>query len=82
MHERSSRAWWTRLDAHELWRDVLFRTAMFSLDIVFWVSKIRQRVRALLGLTNGGFEDELERSVRGFAKSAFGVEVGPGAFEG
>jgi aarF domain-containing kinase len=82
MHERSSRAWWTRLDAHELWRDILFRTAMFSLDIVFWVSKIRQRVRALLGLTNGGFEDELERSVRGFARSAFGVEVGPGAFEG
>ncbi|KAG1782084.1 ABC1 family-domain-containing protein [Suillus placidus] len=81
-HERSSYAWWTRLDARELWRDVLFRTAMFSLDIVFWVSKIRQRVRALLGLTNGGFEDELERSVRGFARSTFGVEVGPGAFEG
>lgn len=81
-HERSSRAWWARLDARELWRDLLFRSAMFSLDVVFWVSKIRQRVRALLGLTNGGFEDELERSVRGFAKSTFGVEVGPGAFEG
>lgn len=81
-HERSSLAWWRRFDAHEFWRDLLFRTAMFSLDVVFWVSKIRQRVRALLGLTNGGFEDELERSVRGFARSAFGVEVGPGAFEG
>ncbi|KAG2049375.1 atypical/ABC1/ABC1-B protein kinase [Suillus hirtellus] len=81
-HERSARGWWAHLDARELWRDILFRTAMFSLDIVFWVSKIRQRVRALLGLTNGGFEDELERSVRGFAKSTFGVEVGPGAFEG
>ncbi|KAG1734597.1 ABC1 family-domain-containing protein [Suillus lakei] len=81
-HERSSRAWWAHLDARELWRDVLFRAGMFSLDVVFWVSKIRQRVRALLGLANGGFEDELERSVRGFAKSAFGVEVGPEAFEG
>lgn len=81
-HERSSRAWYARLDTRELWRDVLFRTAMFSLDVVFWVSKIRQRVRALLGLMNGGFEDELERSVRGFARSTFGVEVGPGAFEG
>ncbi|KAG2135581.1 ABC1 family-domain-containing protein [Suillus cothurnatus] len=81
-HERSSQAWWVRFDTRELWRDLLFRTAMFSLDVVFWVSKIRQRVRALLGLTNGGFEDELERSVRGFARSTFGVEVGPGAFEG
>ncbi|KAG2155182.1 ABC1 family-domain-containing protein [Suillus bovinus] len=81
-HERSTRVWWARFDARELWRDMLFRTAMFSLDIVFWVSKIRQRVRALLGLTNGGFEDELERSVRGFARSTFGVEVGPEAFEG
>lgn len=67
-HERSSLARWRRFDAHEFWRDLLFRTAMFSLDVVFWVSKIRQRVRALLGLTNGGFEDELERSVRGFAR--------------
>jgi aarF domain-containing kinase len=55
---------------------------MFSLDVVFLVSKLRQRVRALLGLANGGFEDELERSVRGFTGSAFGVEVGPEAFEG
>jgi aarF domain-containing kinase len=55
---------------------------MFSLDVVFWMSKLRQHARALLGLTNGGFEDELERSVRGFARSAFGVEVGPEAFEG
>lgn len=84
-HERipsSSRTWWARLDTRELWRDVLFRSAMFSLDVVFWVSKLRQRVRALLGFTNGGFEDELERSMRGFAKSTFGVEMGPGAFEG
>ncbi|KAG2121618.1 ABC1 family-domain-containing protein [Suillus clintonianus] len=78
----SSRTWWARLDTRELWRDVLFRSAMFSLDVVFWVSKLRQRVRALLGFTNGGFEDELERSMRGFAKSTFGVEMGPGAFEG
>ncbi|OJA21134.1 hypothetical protein AZE42_04357 [Rhizopogon vesiculosus] len=78
----SLRAWWAQLDARELWQDVVFRTVMFSLDVVFLVSKLRQRVRALLGLANGGFEDELERSVRGFTRSAFGVEVGPEAFEG
>jgi len=57
---------------------------MFTLDVMFWISKFRQRWRALWGhgIANGGFEDELERSVRGFARSAFGVEVGPGAFEG
>jgi len=78
----SPRAWWAQLDARELWRDVVFRAVMFSVDVVFWASKLRQRVRALLGLANSGFEDELERSVRGFARSAFGVEVGPEAFEG
>lgn len=82
MMTRSPRAWWAQLNTREVWRDVVFRAVMFSLDVMFWVTNLRQRVRALLGLTNGGFEDELERSVRGFARSAFGVEVGPGAFEG
>lgn len=78
----SPRAWWAQFDARELWRDVVFRAVMFSLDVVFWASKLRQRVRALLGLANSGFEDELEKSVKGFARSTFGVEVGPEAFEG
>ena len=29
-----------------------------------------------------GFADELERSMRGFAKSNFGMDVAPSAFEG
>ena len=79
---KSLRTWWAQLDARELWRDVVFRAVMLSLDVMFWVSTLRQRVRALMGLASRGFEDELEKSVRGFAKSAFGVEVGPEVFEG
>ncbi|KIJ67289.1 hypothetical protein HYDPIDRAFT_84650 [Hydnomerulius pinastri MD-312] len=68
--------------AREYWHYLTFRGIMFSIDLAFWASKTRQWVRAMLGLSNMGFEDELERSMRGFAKSAFGVDVAPGAFEG
>jgi aarF domain-containing kinase len=44
-------------------------------------------MRQWLGLKFGfggreGFEDELERSMRGFTKSNLGFEVAPNAFEG
>lgn len=66
----------------EYWYYLLFRGAMFSLDIVFWTSRTRQWVRGRLGFESEGFEDELERSMRGFAKSSLGVDVAPEAFEG
>ncbi|KAH7919205.1 ABC1-domain-containing protein [Leucogyrophana mollusca] len=68
----------------EYYHDLTFRSIMFSLDVVFWASKVRQWVRVRLGLRRSGegFEDELERSMRGFAKSTLGVDVAPGAFEG
>ncbi|KAG2046791.1 hypothetical protein BDR06DRAFT_977230 [Suillus hirtellus] len=49
-------------DTHELrpWRDIFFHTVMVSLGDVFCASKFQQHVRALLRLTNGEFEDELE----------------------
>ena len=56
---------------------------MLSIDLAFWTSKVLQRVRHILGkLSIAGFEDELERTMRGFAKSTFGIDVVPGAFEG
>ncbi|KZP12439.1 ABC1-domain-containing protein [Athelia psychrophila] len=68
----------------EYWYYTVFRSVMFTLDVAFWQSKLRAWVRrTVLGkAAGGGFEDELERSMRGFAKSSMGVEIGPGAFEG
>ena len=66
----------------EYWHDVAFRVVMFSIDLAFWTSKLRQWFKRILGRTSEGFEDELERSMRGFAKSAFGVDVAPGVFSG
>ncbi|KAG5652944.1 hypothetical protein H0H81_003021 [Sphagnurus paluster] len=67
----------------EYWHHLIFRAVMLSLDIVFWKNKAALWVRKRLGLRPGvGFEDELESSMRGFAKSNLGVDVAPGAFEG
>ncbi|KAH7886735.1 ABC1-domain-containing protein [Phlebopus sp. FC_14] len=66
----------------EYWHYLVFRGIMFSIDLAFWVSKARQWLRIFLGMKSVGFEDELEKSMRGFAKSALGVDIAPGAFEG
>ena len=59
-----------------------FVFVMFTIDFAFWVSKTKQWVKMKLGLVSEGFEDELERTMRGFAKSNFGVEIADNAFEG
>lgn len=68
--------------AKEYWHYLMFRGVMLSIDLMFWTSKVRQWVLRMLGRSSIGFEDELERTMRGFAKSTFGVDVAPGAFEG
>jgi aarF domain-containing kinase len=55
---------------------------MLSLDIMFWTSRVKQWVRGRLRLGSEDFEDELERSMRELAKSTFGVDVTPEAFDG
>jgi aarF domain-containing kinase len=55
---------------------------MFSIDFVFWKNKIVGWVRGKLGMRVEGFEDELERNLRGFAKASLGVDVVEGAFDG
>jgi aarF domain-containing kinase len=56
---------------------------MLSLDLAFWKSRFTQWIRGRLGLRPGfGFEDEMERSMRVFAKANMGVDVAPGAFSG
>ena len=66
----------------EYWYYVLFRGVMLSLDVVFWTNRVKGWVRRKMGLMSEGFEDELERSMRGFAKSNLGVDVAADAFDG
>jgi aarF domain-containing kinase len=68
----------------EYYRYIVFRAVLFSLDLAFWATRTRQWIRARLGggKEGEGFEDELERTMRGFAKSSFGVEVAPEVFQG
>lgn len=59
------------------WRHVLFRFVLFGSDVVFWTSKVRQK----LGF-GGGMEDDIERQMRFLAKDQFGVELQHSVFEG
>lgn len=60
----------------------MFLAIMSAVDAAFWWSKVRQWYRIRMGWSSESFEDELERSMRGFAKSNFGVEIAENAFEG
>ena len=55
---------------------------MFSIDFAFWKNKVVGWVRWTLGLRVEGFEDELERNIRGFAKASLGINVSNGVFDG
>ncbi|PSR77167.1 hypothetical protein PHLCEN_2v8032 [Hermanssonia centrifuga] len=59
-----------------------FLLATFTIDVLFWTSKVKQWVRYRLGKTAEGFEDELERTMKGFAKDNFGIEIADSAFTG
>lgn len=59
-----------------------FLTVMISIDFVFYATRLRQWVSLKMGWASNSFEDELERTMRGFAKSNFGVDIGETAFEG
>ncbi|KAJ7499643.1 ABC1 family-domain-containing protein [Mycena latifolia] len=72
----------TRL--HEYYHYAIFRAVMLSLDFAFLLARTRQWLWRVFGLGRDGmgFEDEIERSVRGLAKSSFGMDVGADAFDG
>ncbi|KAF8146487.1 ABC1 family-domain-containing protein [Mycena galopus ATCC 62051] len=82
---RNTHAWWdlrTRLG--EYYHYVFFRSVILSIDLAFWAARTRQWIWQVLGLGSDGmgFEDELERSMRGLAKSNFGMDVPADAFDG
>lgn len=62
--------------ARNLYRHVLFKLVLFSSDLVFYASKIRQ----VFGM-GGGMEDDMEVHMAKIAKD-FGVELNHGVFEG
>ena len=57
-------------------RHLIFRFVLFSSDVVFYASKIRQ----FFGI-GGGMEDEIEAQMKHMAKD-FGVELNHSVFEG
>ncbi|KAJ7910238.1 ABC1-domain-containing protein [Mycena leptocephala] len=67
----------------EYYHYAVFRAVMLSIDVAFLVARTRQWLWHVFGIGDGmGFEDEIERSVRGLAKSSFGMDVGVDAFDG
>ncbi|KAG9312628.1 ABC1-domain-containing protein [Chiua virens] len=77
----SSHLTWTER-TREYWHYLVFRSVMLSIDLAFWTNQVHQWISRMLGKSSIGFEDELERTMRGIAKSTLGVDVAPGAFEG
>ncbi|OBZ69637.1 ABC1 family protein C10F6.14c [Grifola frondosa] len=72
---------WTRR-FHEYIHHLIFLVVIFSIDVAFWTTRLKQWIKLKVGLRGEGFEDELERMMRDFAKSNFGVEIAEGVFEG
>ena len=66
----------------EAFNHLLFVSVLFTSDVIFWATKARQWIWHAFGRTSQSFEDELEASMRNFAKSNFGIDVPAGVFEG
>lgn len=64
---------------------LIFRVALFAIDVGFLITQVRQWVieRTRLGDGKGeGFEDILQRQVANMAREEFGVELDDAAFQG
>jgi aarF domain-containing kinase len=59
------------------WRHLIFTLFLFSSDLVFYSSKIRQFFGA-----GGGMEEDMEKQMKFIAKDQFGVELQQNVFDG
>jgi aarF domain-containing kinase len=59
------------------WKHFIFRFVLFSSDVVFYASKIRQT----FGFGDG-MEDDIEKQMRFLAKDQFGIELQHSVFDG
>lgn len=50
----------------------IFKSVLFTTDLAFWYARVKQW---LTRREDEGFEDALEKSMRAFAKTNFGVEI-------
>ncbi|KAM6499388.1 ABC1 family domain containing protein [Amanita muscaria] len=68
----------------EYWHHLVFRFVLLTLDLAFWRSKLVAWVKEkiLRKSQGGGFEEELERNMREFAKGSLGIDVGANVFTG
>lgn len=78
---------------HEWLHHIIFKLVMFQLDLMFWKNRFDYWIRdfrvrhGLYFWGNGkgagpGFEEELEKNMRMFAKDNLGIEVPSDAFDG
>lgn len=58
-------------------KHIVFKCVVFSLDVVFWWSRVTQAVTG-----GAGFEEKLEERMRRVAMEELGVELNHGVFEG
>jgi aarF domain-containing kinase len=75
-----SLAWNERLK--EYWHHFIFRCALIVLDFAFWKSKLVEwlREKVLGKARRGGFEEELEKHMREFARESLGIDVAENVF--
>ncbi|KAI0363112.1 ABC1-domain-containing protein [Pilatotrama ljubarskyi] len=66
----------------EMFSHLVFLSVMLTTDVLFWATKVRQWFWRHFGRKSESFEDELERTMRDFAKSNFGVDIPENVFEG
>ena len=56
----------------------VFHTVMTSIDAAFWLSHTRKRIT---GSADDSFEDELDRQMREVAKTQYGIDIDPSAYD-
>ena len=72
----------TRQRVQEYVEHLKFLAATLTIDAAFYFTRFKQWVGGLFGFASIGFEDELEKTMKGFAKANFGVELPDAAFQG
>ncbi|KAH6904851.1 ABC1 family-domain-containing protein [Coprinopsis sp. MPI-PUGE-AT-0042] len=73
-----------RQRTREWWHDLVYRVVMLTLDLAFWKVRFTAWLHRVFGRTvsERGFEEEMEKSMRSFAKDNLGLDVGSETFSG
>lgn len=73
----------------EWWHHIVYRAVMLSIDLAFWknklllwIAQVTDRVFGTRTIAKAGFEEEMERNMREFAKDTLGFDVPTNTFAG